>query len=144
MRADIRRYGAWGRLMDLGFLARMLLGGLAGLAVLYWSVPERGVQLVALSVLAGVTGIALFRAFQARLVAAIEAARLGAAREAHAAILERVEAALEQEAVAIQEAAVAEEADERPRAREMLHEIRGIAEVGLRSTSATRNGAEGK
>jgi hypothetical protein len=63
-------------LFDLGILARVIIGAAAAV-VIYWAIPiEDGVRLVAVSVVAGSAGTAVFRSLQDRLLAALNQAKV--------------------------------------------------------------------
>jgi hypothetical protein len=75
------RVGSDGSLLDLGFLGRMFVGALAAVAILYAINPADTVKLIALSVIAGSTGSAIFKSLQVRLdIALAEAKRAEAER----------------------------------------------------------------
>lgn len=74
---------------NLGFLARVLIGGLASISVLYFISPTTGIQLLALSIISGSVGMALFQALQARVEAMLKASQLAAAAQVHQAILDK-------------------------------------------------------
>lgn len=63
-----------GHLYDLGIFARIFIGAAAALIV-FWAipVPEPGIHLIAIGLVAGSTGTAIFRSLQDRLLAAVRA-----------------------------------------------------------------------
>jgi len=63
-------------LYDLGIFARIIVGGMAAVTV-YWALPpEQGIKLVAVSLIVGSAGTAVFRALQDRVIAALKTAKL--------------------------------------------------------------------
>ena len=63
-------------LFDLGILARLIIGAAAALIV-FWVLPvEQGIRLLAVSVIAGSAGTAVFRSLQDRLLAALNGAKV--------------------------------------------------------------------
>lgn len=75
-----------GFLYDLGILSRALIGAAAALAV-FWIIPvEAGIKAVAVPILAGVSGTAVLRSLQDRLIAQIQTAKVKGLQNALAAI----------------------------------------------------------
>ena len=68
-------------LFDLGIIARMIIGAMAAIA-LYWVIPlETGIKSLAISLVAGFAGTAVFRSLQERLLVAVKKAQVEAMRQ---------------------------------------------------------------
>jgi len=67
-------YGAADKLFDLGTLARMFVGGMAGIAILLVLTPPDRVKLTAAAVIAGSAGATIFDILRTRLLATLAAA----------------------------------------------------------------------
>jgi len=68
-------------LVDLGFLARVLIGAGAAVAALWLIEPESATALIAGSLIAGTAGIAVFRSLQDRLLAVMAAQQTAEAKQ---------------------------------------------------------------
>lgn len=65
-----------GHLFDLGIVARIIIGAAAAVVV-FWALPlEQGIRLLAVSLIAGSAGTAVFRSLQDRLLASLNAAKV--------------------------------------------------------------------
>jgi hypothetical protein len=64
-------YAVAGHLIDLGIVARVIIGGLAALAALLVLSPATTFRLIATSIVAGSAGTAVFRSVQDRLLAVV-------------------------------------------------------------------------
>lgn len=72
--------GAAHKLIDLGLLARVLIGAGAAVAALWLIEPESAIALIAGSIIAGTAGIAIFRSLQDRLLALLAAQQTAEAK----------------------------------------------------------------
>lgn len=67
--APLDSYAKPVHMIDLGFLARLIIGGLAAVAVNMVLAPETELKWIATAIVAGSAGIAIFRSLQSRLTA---------------------------------------------------------------------------
>jgi hypothetical protein len=121
------------KLYDLGFLARVFIGGLAAVAVLFIANPDSGIRFLAISVIAGSTGMALFQTAQARMQAAASTMRLATASEVLADIHARADDSHSQVMSVASTAADPNSAAQHLKTAAMLQDIRALAKAGLRA-----------
>ncbi len=124
--------------LDPWFIARVLAGGLASVAVLYFIAPVDALQMIALSIIVGAAGMVLFQAMQARVEALLKTRQLAAANgqvaaaaQFHQEILDQTEALKRklQTGAAGVAAAVGQDV-----VVAALDQISGLAARGLRAT----------
>ncbi len=80
-------------MFDLGILARVIIGALAAVAALVVFAPNSALELVAMAIIAGSAGTAVFRSLQDRLTAALAQTDAANARLATARMVAKIDEA---------------------------------------------------
>ena len=133
-------------MVDLGFIARLIIGSLAAVAVLVVLQPATLFSLLATSIVAGSAGISIFRSMQDRMLATLAAQETQKVRE-----LADVQAAKVEEATQLiadlkqqpeLEGMRTSAAPNLDALERVLMEARGV-QAALQATTAPRGGASG-
>jgi len=125
-------YAKFGHLFDLGIVARLVIGAAAAVVV-FWVLPRE--HLVAVSIVAGSAGTAVFRSLQDRMLAALNGAKV----ENLAAGIESLDESLESvsrqaAAVSATGAPASAAADLTAKAAELRGQVRALLKIAGRQS----------